>query len=149
MIEKIKIKGHLEVIVRDAKTGRILQRNSGENLICVGMQNAIGQALEGNVDRHIIKVGIGKGTNPPTFNDTSLTDPVYINTLTVSYAAGTVTVSCTVGSDVGNGMNISEFGLFGKGAADDVLLARKVYPPIAKTESLVFDLTWRIQILTG
>lgn len=150
MLEKITLRGEITIEARNIKTGDLLVCYSDKNMLCTGIRSALGNLLiDGNLDRHITALKVGTGTTPPTFDDVALENSIAeLGSLTLAYASGVVTASATLATTQGNGVAISEYGLFG-GTNKDILYARKVYPPINKTSDMTLDVTWRIYILTA
>jgi hypothetical protein len=138
--------GILSIKVIEASTGKVVDSFTDKNLIVNGGKENITKLLGGSGGYNLNTVGVGTNATAPDVSDTELT-PSGENTVGidgVSYPDfSTVMFEFTIGTDVANGLEINEFGLF-----DDAgnLFSRKVRATISKTSSIILVGTWQITI---
>lgn len=102
-------------------------------------------------NRPVTKIGFGVGTAAAVATDTALTTP-FIKLITtavpgtgVTYPVSTSTkFSWTLENAEGNGLNITEFGLYSNDGT--TLFARKVRSAIAKTSAIRLVGTWTVNM---
>ncbi len=102
-------------------------------------------------NRPVTKIGFGVGASAAVATDSALTTP-FIKAITtavpgtgVTYPVATSTkFSWTLENAEGNGLNITEFGLYSNDGT--TLFARKVRSAIAKTSAIRLVGTWTINV---
>lgn len=142
--EKLQIAGFVSVTVRDLD-GRVVKRHSGKNLVVNTGREAIALLVgAANTAKQVVTFGAGEDGAPATLSDTALAS-AYTNTIAgVTYPAiNQLQFTAQLGSTEANGKNIEEIGLI---CSDGTLFARYVNISVAKTSSLVIDVTWTITI---
>jgi hypothetical protein len=175
----IPMRGDLRIIVRHAATGAVHWRYEIRNTITYialkGVVNLIAQktTLVDPADYKVAWLRVGTGVVAPTRADTNLGIPApdsVFPLLPVSLSLGDVEkvlsvsnpfemkVLATLPSTEGNGLNLTEAGLFTRGgtiaqppgeypAASGKypeLFARQIHPAIPKSNAFVIDYDWRI-----
>jgi hypothetical protein len=132
------IRGRLSYRVYDG--AELVEEYAEPNMIVAGAQIAIAKLLAGEPGLGVSHVGFGSGGAAPAFGDHELTAPVLVPVQRWEYPApGRVRFHWELGSAVGDGLQVREFGLFAGG----VLVARKVRPaPINKTARVAIFGAW-------
>jgi hypothetical protein len=112
------------------------------NLVVASSRIILASLLGGGLGA-ITKFGVGINGAAPALTDTALGNPTYAAINGVSFPSpGEVKFAFSLGSLVGNGKAISEFGLL---SAANVLFARKVRPvALAKTPEISLIGFWTI-----
>lgn len=166
-MSKLGFKGKLTIRVKDAKTGRVLQKIEKSNLVCVGARSAVlklisQQTLPSDYSYNKIwAIYCGTGTTPPTTVDTGLESVAFKKACAQPFAInpgsgsgpGWVEVQMLMESGEGNGNVYTEMGLFSRGSNDDptltseaVMYARQIHGAIEKTSAISIEYTWRFQV---
>lgn len=132
MRDGISVRGHLRVIERDARTGRVLDDYRGPNRVTSVGLDLLADRLRGNTAMSgLSHYAIGTGSTPPTAGDTALVAESYRDLLTqTSVTAGELTLTLFLGSTQGNGVTYQEGGAFN---LQNTMLCRGLFPPKAKT----------------
>jgi hypothetical protein len=89
------------------------------------------QAIDPSLSKVITKVGFGEGSNQPQPTDTELTNAYMKNLtdVTVDPEEGTIVIRYALDYLEGNGMSISEVGIF---TTDGTLIARETRAAVLK-----------------
>jgi hypothetical protein len=162
----LPMRGILQVVVRDAVTGGIKRKHQLFNQITYNMANLLVELVcqratdPAPLQDQIYSLRLGSGTTQPTRSDISLQSPIggYVigDSGKVTLAPGEVTLIITIPSGDLNSQNISEAGLFSGGTAQSTsdtpgtapgttrLLARQIFPTIAKTSAITVDVSWTL-----
>lgn len=146
--------GELEIIVRNARTRRVVREERNKNMIVAGFKSQSCHLLAGDIGvvdarRHIKSMQFGTGTIPEAASDEGLQLPITpIKTVSVSYPrAGFsddyyVQFYTALSANQANGFPISEAGLV---CEDGTLVARKTFAAINKTVDYIVEFRWRIR----
>jgi hypothetical protein len=137
----------LKVYRIDPQYGKILIATyEDSNLITISGLRTIAYLLAGENGRNTItKVGVGNGTSPTHASDVGLTNATIKDIDSYSYLRNNV-VEYKISMDTGdgNGMDISEFGLY---SGDEVLFARRLQSPsIPKEPDIIIEGVWSVSI---
>lgn len=170
---KLPIRGDLQIIRREADTGKILDVWAKQNVITFGATETIVKLMAPNAafggdvqeESQIKSMRFGLDNTSPQRTDTVLADeavvglnPVRIELLDANRlvgAAGTVEFVAVLDSATGNGVTYREAGLFTRGDDDDPLVAtdpsvvmfsRQVFPDQIKTGVVELEFRWRITL---
>lgn len=150
MTETVNIFGDLEVVVRDAKTHKVLQRFSGRNLLVNNFMRAFGALFaDGDASFKITTLKLGTGNTLPTISDTDLENSVFskeCSSIVYNVNTRTITATTTIETTEANGYALQEAGLFSNTNENLTMLARKVFPAINKTVDLTIDFVWRLTV---
>lgn len=119
---------HLEI----KKNGHLIKVEDDHNLIVTAGRAKLARLLGGGYNGRISKIGIGEGTNATTESDTNLTNAVLVDITSVDYEGTSVKFNFSIGTSVGNGLNVTEFGLF---FADNTMFSRRIRQRIIDKES--------------
>lgn len=135
-----------EVILRDAKTGKIIHYEKRPNLVVDVGENMLAYLIAGDTTTkgYVQYMDIGDGSTTPSESDTSLagTTTGPRKSVTYSVSGSSVTFEATWGSSEGN-YTINEAGLFTASTGGN-MFNRVLIGPITKDSSMV--LTIRITI---
>lgn len=125
------------------KHGELIDTYEDRNLIVDTGLDTIASLLGGLSAAPIDAIGFGDGTTGPAAGDTDL-EGTYITKAFSGVAlsgTGDVAFSFTLETTEGNGMAITEFGLF----AGSTLVARKTRAAINKSSDIRLEGTWTIK----
>ncbi len=141
----VKVKGRFCMNVIDVKTGEVIDRYIGKNLVVnSGMLNVC-HLLGGDAAGHNLTT-IKVGTNPtaPALTDTAITGAFSKAIDSVAYVGNNIVqfIYSIAGSEA-NGITIQEAGLFNSAG---VMFARKTRSAIVKTSAIALEGVWEIQI---
>jgi len=142
-MEKLTIKGvfYLEKIC--AKTGKILEIYTDNNLVVNGgrtaVTNLLGAATSG---KQLTQIAFGTNNTAPSGSDTAITGAFTKALGAVSYPTiSSVKFDWTLGASEGNGLGIREVGLL---CTDNTLFARKTRELISKNSDIILNGSWTI-----
>lgn len=150
--QAIKIKGDVEIVCRDAKTGRVKWIERTHNMFVTTGKNNVAAALAGSVVANKGKVtycALGGGTTAPALDDTALEDEIGRKLVSVRSSAlnvATFQTFFTTSEVIGT---LREAGLFGDTAtatADSGVLFCRTAINRTKSASDTLTLTWTITI---
>ncbi len=145
----LPIKGQVEIVIRDAKTGRIKSRDTYNNMFVTAGKGIVAQWMSGQGNAGITYCALGTGTPAPTLADTGLTTELVRKLISVrSFAANVATFQTFFGTTEGNG-TLKEAGLFGDLASatpGSATLFSKIQITRTKTSSDTLTLTWTITV---
>lgn len=152
-----KMRGDLQIVVRSAKTNKILRQIAVKNTITYRGLNAPLYLLaqDGIVvaDYRITQLWAGTNSTPPSRSDIGLgsalpTDPSTGGLVTLSAANRSISeptsellITASLDTAHANGYSLSEVGLF---LANGQMFARQVHPTIPKTGAITVSYSWRI-----
>jgi hypothetical protein len=138
--DKIRVKGIFQM--RVYKKGILIEEYCDPNMIVDLGLNLIRDLISGAASEFIDTIGFGEGTSGPAAGDTDLTNKFDKAIGAVSYpSAGSVKWIWSLEEAEGNGMEITEFGLFADGT---ILFSRKTRAAISKDADIRLDGTWTI-----
>lgn len=138
-----KIKGTLRVVIRrDGVPDELLVYEN--RVVNNGRSLVVDLLATGNADAIISKIGFGEGTAAVNNGDSSLTNPFLkgVDGFT-SPAFNSVEFSWDLGMAEGNGMTITEYGLFSE---TETMFARVVRGTIVKDNTFSLAGTWTVEI---
>lgn len=135
-----RMRGWPCLVVREVGSGRLLQKLCVHNLDTKAGKNLMRDLYMGNSQAFPSHIALGTNNTPPTVNDVALYDEK-VRVLIASRvpAEGQATIRAYYGATVGNGSTYQECGLFN---ADNVLVARSTFAPIAKSSSVTITVNW-------
>jgi len=149
--ENLKIKGHLKLTFRDAKTGKIKRVSEYDNLICTVGKTMIADNLTNASPDNTMRVNyvaLGTDDTAPSAGDTTLGTESYRNTIASETNSNNVAYFTGFFSATECNGTYKEAGLFadGEAGADTGILFSFVAIDETKaiTESLTID--WTITI---
>lgn len=139
------LSGFVDLQIINATTGQLIEHYKGNNLVVNQGRTNLAKLVGGDVaGLPITKIGFGEGTATPTPTDTSLTNLFIKNIDAASYPTpNQVMLTFNLGASEGNGLNITELGLFNSG---NVLIARKTREAIIKTNEIIVSGLWILNI---
>lgn len=165
-ISQIKIRGHLSIVARDARTGRVVFREDKPNLVVQGTKGVVAHLLaqvtgtDANENR-IWGIYVGDSSDPPVSSQTALlgahiTKKAVNQPMTIiapEATSGIVEAEVTFSTTDHVDEYIREVGLFSRGNDDDptvsttaTMMARQIHGEIFKTAAITVTYTWRYQI---
>lgn len=128
--------------------GELIEQYHEENLIVDRGRTNVAQLLAGSANLHISQLGFGVGTAAAAAGNTALTSAEYVAVSVTPPSTSGLTLyqvkfDFVIGSSVGNGKAITEFGLF---TASGLLHARKVRTgAINKNSDLTLSGSWLLE----
>lgn len=146
----LKLKGFVHCVVKDARTGKVLQTIDEHNVIVNGALLATVKLL-GNTQSPspITKIAFGTSTAAPQYTDAAIQNP-YVKELDEVHIESnntSVTFDFSLGTSEDNGVTIAEVGLL---CDDGTLFARRIFPSvIVKNINVALEGTWTITIAQG
>ena len=123
--------------------GALIREEKANNLIVTGGYNALLSALKGDADKYIHKVQMGTRGTAPVAGDTAITGAIDITIISKTVVGSKLVITFEIGSSLGNGTTISEFGLI---CNDGTLFSRKAWAPFTKISDLTINGTWEINL---
>ena len=134
-------KGALALCIK--KNGRVIERWHDKNLIVDTGRIRMAELLGGTaVGKHVTHVGIGSGSDPADPGDIDITNKTLVPIKAVTINGKTAHFDFFIGTDVGNGTAIREFGLF---CADGTMFSRRVRSgTIEKASDIEIEGYWEI-----
>lgn len=152
MNEQIKMTGQCQIIIKDAKTGKIKYDHTSKNMVVTAGKNSIASALQGTTANNkgiITYCALGTGTTAPEATDTTLETEIFRKLISVRGVDGNVaTFSTYYTTSEANG-ELKEAGLFGddaSGSADSGTLFCRVAINRTKTTGDTLTLVWTVTI---
>lgn len=140
---KIKCRGLVTIEQVDVRTGRVIHRQSGSNLVVTAGFNIIRDLLYGDAGV-LTYFAIGTSSTAAALGQTALVTEVFRTTITTkTKASAKLTCVLYLSSTLANGNTISEAGLFDVGGVN--MYARYVLgTPIVKVADLAVTFTWEL-----
>tara|TARA_Y100000590_G_scaffold456797_1_gene608116 strand:- start:4478 stop:4945 length:468 start_codon:yes stop_codon:yes gene_type:complete len=143
------LKGRVNVFLRDARTGQILDERRVDNLVVNTGEDWVAQRLvSGATTQNMDWIELGLGTAAAAGTDTALQ-----TTLAGSRKSGTNSVSGATwqlvvnwGTSEANTSGIEEAGIFGTTSSGGQMLARTVFAAVNKTNSDTLQIQWQINV---
>lgn len=137
--EHVSPRGRVAIYVRDARTGKLLQRIRQRNTVTNAGGSLAAMRVANLWPYYIVALAAGQSPQQPQATDSALIDERYRGQLTSMVVAGRV-MTCRkfVGSQEGNGFTFQEVALVTalvKNAAGDSIFNRAVHSPIAKDDT--------------
>jgi len=125
------------------ESGVLIEQYEDKNLIVDTGLNRIASLLGGLSTDPVDEIGFGEGDAAPAAGDTDLTVGYVTKAFSAVALSGTgdVEFSFSLETSEGNGLAITEFGLF----ADGVLVSRKTRAAINKSSDIRLEGTWTIK----
>ena len=149
---QLKVKGEVEIICRNAKTGKVKWIEKTNNMVVTLGKNAIADSLRGNEtgNRGIITYcALGGDDTAPALTDTALGDEIGRKQISVRSSAGNVATFQTFFTTSEVVGTLKEAGLFGDtatGTADSGILYARTAIDRTKSANDTLSLTWNIVI---
>ena len=142
-MDVIGLKTNVVIEARDP-SGRLVNRIRRHNLVTLAGRNLIRDALNGTVAGiGLDKVAVGTGSTAVAPEQTALVAEADRGPISQRVLDdGSLTVQRYLTTADANGVSIQEAGLF----AGSVMLARVVFPEVAKTSDLTVTITWTVSI---
>ena len=140
-MDKIELKGELELKIYNK--GKLIKTDIDHNLITNLGENAALKLLSGVSGYGISKVQIGTNSTIPKKSDTTIISPINLAITSKTITDRGLELKFQIGSLVGNGTTISEFGLITEA---NTLFSRRVVTPIDKIQDLSIECNWIIKI---
>ena len=145
MEEVIKFRGIVDVYIRDAKTGELLDHKTFHNLVTNAGKELVAyrfstewKATGGPV------IAVGTGTASPSATDTKLQNEVFRKAASRTQSANQVQYYVRIDSGEANGYNLSELGVFENADPNTpnsgILVNRVTFTAITKTSDIVLDI---------
>lgn len=140
----VRLRGEVEAVLTDMRTGRIKKSIKGHNLIVtVGAQEIakiVASSTSGTRPTHM---AIGTSTSAPVAAQTDLVGTATRRPLgSTSRSSNQITYSCTFGTGVGT-FTVQEAGLFNAAAAGQ-MFARWLTGAFVKGSTDALTITWRM-----
>ena len=142
--ETIKMKGELDIVVRDS-SGNIKETRHIPNLVVTAGKNYIASRMVGTASSIMSHMAIGTGTTTPAVGDTTLTTEAG----RVALGSGTdsnnqVTYTATFSAGTGTGA-ITEAGVFNANTGG-TMLCRTTFPVVNKAAGDSIAVTWVVTV---
>lgn len=142
------MRGNVLLTVRDAETGRVIQRQRVKNLVVDTGRTLIAQLLSGSAPRPS-HLAVGTSSTAVGGSDTTLISEVGRVAITTGSVSGNVlTIAAYIGSAVANGFTLREVGLL-NAASGGTLFARALISSIVKSSSVTITVTWTFTITSS
>lgn len=140
----LKVKGEVEMVLTDMRTGKIKATRKGTNLVvtdgAVELAKIITSATSGTRPTHM---GIGTSTTAPAAAQTNLIGTATRRALSsTSRSSNQITYSCTFGTGIGT-FTVQEAGLF-NAAVSGQMFARWLTGAFSKASTDSLTVTWRL-----
>lgn len=140
----LRLRGDVEAVLRDARTGQIKATRHGHNLVVtVGAEEIakiVASSTSGTRPTHM---GIGTSTTAPAAAQTNLVGTATRRALnSTSRSTNQITYSCTFTTGIGT-FTVQEAGLFNASSAG-TMFARWLTGAFAKGASDSLTITWRL-----
>lgn len=148
----IKFKGEVEIVCRDAKTGKIKWIEKTHNMFVTAGKNNIASALAGSAVANKGKItycAMGTGSTAPALSDTKLQTEIGRKLVSVRSSSGNVATFQTFFTTSEVVGTLREAGLFGDDATattDSGALFCRTAINRTKSSSDTLTLTWAITI---
>ncbi len=153
--DALRVEVNVEVEVRDAETGDLLEQHERHNLFVNRGLEVLADALAGtgtySGEGNVTHLAVGTGTAAAAAGDTALGAEVFRGALTKVSRSGTggVIAELYLTSSQANGSSLTEAALFngdGLTAANSGMFARVLHPAISKTSSITVTYRWTITL---
>lgn len=152
MHDTFSITGRLELILRDAKTGRIKAREIYKNLFVTTGKEAVARGISGNITSNngqITYCAVGTSTTSPALGNTTLVAEIARKQISTRSSSGAVATFRTFfNQSEANGV-LKEAGLFGEGASattDSGTLFARTSINRTKSSSDTLTLSWTVTV---
>ena len=133
--------GHINMVVR--KNGQIIDRYEDHNLIVTLGRQRMAELLSGLSSAHISHIVIGTGKDVENIADTTLQDLILIPLKGAEAQDKVARFNFLIDAATGNGLRITEFGLF---ASDGVMFSHRVRTGIIeKADDIEIEGYWEIR----
>lgn len=140
----VKLRGDVEAVLTDMRTGKVRQRAYGRNLVvtlgATEIAKIVASATSGTRPTHM---AIGTSTTAPAAAQTDMIGTATRRALgSTSRSNNQITYSCTFGTGVGT-FTVQEAGLFNAAVAG-TMFARWLTGAFAKGSTDSLTVTWRL-----
>ena len=145
MIDNLKVKGDLEIVVRD-KDGKVKDNRQVNNLVVNTGLNYIASRIISNVENVMSHMAIGTGTTAPNASDTALVSIAgareTIDSLSITDNAIKYTAIFEAGNQSGD---ITEAGIF-NALTGGSMLCRTTFSAVTKESNDTLTIAWTITV---
>lgn len=142
---KVGLRGRLHILLRDAKTGKVLRDEWNDNKIVLAGLDLVRDLLAGS-NTAPTHIGVGTSATAPAAGDTALGVEVFRNWITRRIPdPQKITFQLFLGTGDANGNTLVEAGIFNQDTGGD-MLSRVTFAGIVKTVAITATLTWEITI---
>lgn len=143
LIEGLKMKGELTIVVRD-ESGLVKNSIHVPNLVVTAGKNFIASRIVGTASPIMSHMAIGTGTATPAAGDTTLGTEAGRVSTTGTASTNQVTFTSTFPAGTGTGA-ITEAGVF-NAASLGTLLCRTTFPVVNKAAGDSIAITWVVTV---
>jgi len=145
--DNVKVKGHVLIIIRDAKTLKELKRYEFDNVITTNGLAMFAEAMAKRSFNYYWFLVLGTGSGTPSSSDTSLFTPVpsTAKTGTLTQSANSYTYYVRYMPEEANGYTYTELGIYDKCTSNTdyttglLLNHLMISPTITKDSSILVD----------
>lgn len=142
--DTLKMKGELQIVVRDA-SGTVKQELNVSNLVVTAGKNYIASRITSAAATVMSHMAIGTGTATPAVANTTLgTEAGRVALASFSASNNQVTATATFPAGTGTGA-ITEAGIFNAASAG-TLLCRTTFPVVNKAAGDSIAITWVVTV---
>lgn len=149
--DTIKVRGDVEITIRDAKTGRIKSHDVIRNMVVTTGKQSIAAGLQGNSNKgYITYCSVGTSAVAPALSDTQLTAEIARKLVSVREVNGnSASFQTYFGTSEANG-TLREAGLFGDSTASGTANSGTLFCRLAinrtKTSSDTLTIAWVVTV---
>lgn len=143
-----KMRGDVNLVVRDGKTGEIRGKRQVCNLVVtVGLAHIADQLADTPAQAEMSYAGIGSDNTAPATGQTALLAAQGARQSLTSkvQSSNTVTYTATIPAGIGTHATIREAGLF-NASSGVTMMARTTFAAIAKGAGDAIDISWTLTI---
>ena len=143
------LKGRVNVFLRDARTGNIIDEKHVDNLVVdVGEDWVAQRMVNGASTQDMNWIELGLGTAAAAGTDTTLQTVLASSRKsgTNSVVGATWQLIVNWGTSEANTAGIEEAGIFGTTSSGGVMLARTVFTAVNKTNNDTLQIQWQINV---
>lgn len=145
----MRVKGRLEIEVRRATDGALLERSIRDNVITDNGLDLMAGYLGGNTD-FVTHMAVGTGSSGPTASDTVLDTEVFRNAIARRVpTAKRLRLQMFLGTGDANGFTLSEAGIFNASSGGTMFSRVVISPAIVKTVSITVTMSWIYDFIEG
>ena len=143
--ERVGIHGRVEIIVKDIKSGRIIQRERGGNVITTAAKTLTAKWFADTDNCKVTHCAIGTGSTAEDAAQTALVTEVDRKGVGfITSSAAVVTSETSFGSLEANGNTLYEAGLFTAASAGTMYSRYKFASSVNKTAGVELIVKWTI-----
>jgi hypothetical protein len=162
MIEGLQLRGDLKVILKDPKSGSVLQevevRNKIVNTGITSILSLLAQNEDSDpADFQITRLEVGEGSTPATVNDTDVetafgtAQRIELSDANRSLTGNTLLITAAFQDTETylNNKEVTEATLWTGTGTDRHLFARQAHSAVTKSVGLVLEYRWAIKIIVA